>query len=110
MPPSREPDFLAFAATRKRELGGLFVAVAAIVVGLFVAESFGVLSPGEPGGWLLIFAALPWSIVVSSIPNPIAPAAIAVGLGINVALTTAIVWYAVARWIAVLRSGPPSDQ
>jgi hypothetical protein len=92
-----KPGFLAFAAARKGMLVALFLAGAALVPIVFVLQGLGVLPMGEPGGWLLIFAAMPWSLAVFAVPNPAGLAIIAVGLGINLVLVAAVVWYAVSR-------------
>src|SRR5687767_1068906 len=64
-----KPGFLAFAAARKGMLVALFLAGAALVPIVFALQGLGVLPMGEPGGWLLIFVAMPWSLAVFAVPN-----------------------------------------
>lgn len=90
------------AKTHRRGLQLLFATVVLLVVALVTLEHFWPVNDRESFGFMLLFAAMPWSILALAIPVPFLGAIlIAAGIGINaVAIAIVILW-----WLGLLGFG-----
>lgn len=95
-------SIIAVAKAHKRGLGLLFAAVVFLVVAVVTLEHFSPVSDRESFGFMILYAAMPWSIVGLAIPNPFAGAIlIAGGIGLNAVVVAIIVLW----WLNLLGFG-----
>jgi hypothetical protein len=93
---------IAVARAYRRGLQLLFAAVVFLVVALVTAEHFWPVNDRESFGFMILFAAMPWSIVGLAIPVPLLGGIlIAGGIGINAVVVAIIVLWL----LSTLRSG-----
>jgi hypothetical protein len=100
--PRRSMGIGAVAKTHRRGLQLLFATVVLLVVALVTLEHFWPVNDRESFGFMILFAAMPWSILALAIPVPFLGAIlIAAGIGINaVAIAIVILW-----WLGLLGFG-----
>lgn len=92
--PRQPMGIIAVAKAHRHGLRLLFVAVVFLVVALVTLEHFWPVNDRESFGFMILFAALPWSIAGLAIPNAFFGAIlIAGGIGINaVAIAIVVLW------------------
>jgi hypothetical protein len=92
--PRPSMGMIAVARAHKDGLRMLFVAVVLLVVALVTIEHFWPVSDRESFGFMILFAAMPWTIAGLAIPIPFAGAIIiAGGIGINaVVIAIILLW------------------
>lgn len=92
--PRRPMGILAVAKAHRHGLRLLFVAVVFLVVALVTLEHFSPVSDRESFGFMILFAAIPWSIAALAVPNGVLGAIlVAGGIGVNaVAIAIVVLW------------------
>ena len=97
--PRRSVGIIAVAKAHRRGLRLLFAFVVFLVIALVTIEHFWPVNNRESFGFMVLFAALPWSLAGLAIPNAfVAAIFIAGGIGIN-ALAVAII---ILWWLSLL--------
>jgi hypothetical protein len=95
-------SIVAVANAHKRGLGLLFAVVVFLVVAIVTLEHFSPVSNRESFGFMILYAAVPWSIVGLAIPNAfIGAVLIAGGIGLNAVVIAIIVLW----WLNLLGFG-----
>jgi hypothetical protein len=96
---------IAFARANQTVLWTVFCIAALSVPALQMANQLWPDHAGEGWGWMMLFAALPWSIAAAALPGWPGMLIWAVGLGVNAVIVTALTWYAISWWLKTLRFG-----
>ena len=100
--PRRSMGIIAVAKAHKRGLQLLFAAVVFLVVAAVTIEHFSPVSDRASFGFMILFAAMPWSIAGLAIPNAfVAAIIIAGGIGINAVIIAIVVLW----WLGLLGLG-----
>lgn len=101
-PPRRPMGIIAVAKAHQYGLRLLFAAVVFLFVALVTLEHFWHVNDRESFGFMILFAAMPWSLAGVAIPLPFLGAIIiAGGIGINaVAIAIVVLW-----WLSLLGFG-----
>jgi hypothetical protein len=94
---------IAFARSHKVVLWAVFWVAALSVVLAIVVNHFRPEYTGQSWGWMMMLAALPWSILAGAVPTSLGVVIWAAGLGFNAVIATTVGWYAAAWWLKTLR-------